>query len=374
MDREELLSFINNAILLGEVESGEILDNLEESEDGGNCCSSWQYRFYRNFFEELSFIRSQIEGSVCFDNMYFKVIDNKIILMLCTSEYESIDLYDVVDEIAPYAFAYNSYVKSITALSVKQIGKRAFFHSAIEKINFPNVIKISKEAFSSTIIKEVDFPNAEEIEEDVFYNCAYLKRFNAPKLKVLLNIFEHTSWEHLSAKSVASVAKHALYSRQAKEIDLGSATYIHPKALCDKSNNKIGLSGLCNSKVTYAMSVLRHTVMSVLLGGIVAIKRCVLPLCLLSYLLITLCTSTEIWMKLAAFISSIFFVVILASRVKEIANAVDVIYNTDAFGGERVSKPDGIEIISNPMLKVSCYWSKDASVDPPSHSKDEEHR
>ena len=365
MDREELLSFINNAILLGEVESGEILDTFVENGDGDLLTSSWQYLFYNNFPEKLDFIRSQIEGSVCFDGMYFKVIDNKIILTLCTSEYESMDLYDVVDEIAPYAFAYNACVKSITALSVKQIGQYAFFHSAIEKINFPNVIKIAKLAFSRTRIEEADFPNAEEIEEKAFYNCFNLKRFNAPKLKVLLNILEYTPWEYLSAKSVVSVAKHALYSIKAKEIDIGSATYIHPKALYDKSNNKVALSGLCSSKVTYAISVLRHTVMSVLLGGIVAIQKCVLPLSLLSYLLITLCTSTEIRMKLAAFMSSIFFVVLLVSRAKEIVNAVDVIYNTDTLGGDRVSKPDGVEIISNPMLRVSCYWSKDASVDPP---------
>ena len=81
MSRDELLSFIRNAVLMG--------DTLNVYDIGGI------YSYLDLDSLEFEIFKNSFNGSVEFNRMYFKERDWKIILTFCASNYKYLDLGDV---------------------------------------------------------------------------------------------------------------------------------------------------------------------------------------------------------------------------------------------------------------------------------------
>ena len=163
MNRDELYKFIQNSVLFGKVVGSEDIKKL------------------KGIIPELA---ESILGSVEINKMYFKIgFNNRIILTHCTSDYESIDFGDAVDEIGPFAFVYNFNIREVSSQSITKIGYRAFTSSPIRSVKFQMLKEVEDSAFNNSSLEKLEAPELEIINKYAFVGCNALTEINAPKVK-----------------------------------------------------------------------------------------------------------------------------------------------------------------------------------------------
>ena len=171
MNRAELVSYINNSIMLGNV----VTENSE---------------IYKSFVKDAADYYSGMEGRllgcVCIDNtFYVKKDDNgRIHLTFFDGGYEDLDLGDCIDIIDEYAFAWEEKLKTIVGKSVIEIKYDAFYRSSIEEINFPNVVEIGEGSFELTPLKKVVLNSIKEVPIYAFAKTS-LESFRGDKVGVV---------------------------------------------------------------------------------------------------------------------------------------------------------------------------------------------
>jgi len=201
MTREELIAYIDNSIMMGDIvtEKSEIYQRLNKL-------------IYYYGEEELL-------GAVCVDGvMYIKKDDYNYIHLVYydvrQGRYEKLDLADCIDIIDEDAFSRDVRLKSISGESVIKIGNSAFYDTHIENINFPNVEeigtscfyaaniksatlnklkKVSAEAFKLSKIRNFRGDEVEVVEDDAFYGCLDLRFLRVSNARII-----HTNGLNLS--------------------------------------------------------------------------------------------------------------------------------------------------------------------------------
>jgi hypothetical protein len=182
MTREELNTYIDNCILLGNVitKESKIYKLLSKRE--------YSRRVWDNLLD-----------SVYLDGMYLKRdVENNIHLVYYDGEYEVLDLGDCIDIIDEYAFAVTLIVLSawdtkeyhpkrkklvsISGISVSSIGHFAFVKSSVRLIDFPNVKRIGECCFKDSNVEEVFFNNLEDVPNKAFGGSS-IRRFYGEKVR-----------------------------------------------------------------------------------------------------------------------------------------------------------------------------------------------
>ena len=171
MNREELSSYIDNSILLGNVVTK---NNL-----------------HLNFCESNLVNVSFLLGSVNFNGFYVKKDNrNKIHLTYYDGEYEELDLGDCIDIIEKSAFAYCSHIKRVSGETVVKIGANAFYHSNVEEVYFPNLKEIGDYSFSHTKVRDVMFNKVHFLSFRAFSDSE-LRSFRGDKVKFVVGAFQN---------------------------------------------------------------------------------------------------------------------------------------------------------------------------------------
>ena len=171
MTREELVSYIQNSLLVGRVADA---DAVQLS--GFECT------------EDEEFKRKEIEGSVEFNGMYFKITDDgKVILEYYAADYKYLDFGDSVDEISDCAFWYNKTIEELVAPSVKKIGDGAFRDCTLRHADFASVTEVGSYCFAYSGIETLQVPMLEVLHDFVFVGCCKLTELNLPNVKQMGN-------------------------------------------------------------------------------------------------------------------------------------------------------------------------------------------
>jgi len=211
MNRQELIEYIDNCIMLGNVvtRDDELYKNL--------------FTYYRSYCENVL-------DSVFIDGFYVKMdVENKIHLVYYDGGYKELDLGDCIDVIDDYAFAYRymhhivrQRLVSIKGESVVYIGVEAFAESSVKEVDFPNVERIGYQCFKSSKVENVKFnklnyiPNRafsnselKSIEgkevtflgDAAFSNCKNLQFVKLPNVEdVGFKVFEFSSYQNFQIK------------------------------------------------------------------------------------------------------------------------------------------------------------------------------
>ena len=176
MTREELKSYIANCVLMGDV-----------VKDGTDL---HRYNFLASF--EMEQFALSVAGSVCVDDMYFKVMDDKIVLTYCASRCPVYDLGDLVDEIGPFAFAGTPFVKVVQGGQGERLASSMIVRLA-KVLKLPikvkprchgGVLKIDESAFEGCKRLEwVEFLNCIEVGRWAFCGCKRLYHVSLPNRK-----------------------------------------------------------------------------------------------------------------------------------------------------------------------------------------------
>jgi len=183
MNRGELVEYINNSILIGDI----VTENSE---------------IYHRMIEE-DLLYNTILGSVCVDGVYVKQDEHNMLHLVYYDRWDKdVLLGDCIDVIDSCAFAWNKAIRSISGDSVVKIASHAFFYSNIKKIDFPNLIVIEDNCFyhtnldtvtlnKITLVPESAFQystirsfigkEVREVESAAFGDCGTLKHLILPK-------------------------------------------------------------------------------------------------------------------------------------------------------------------------------------------------
>ena len=163
MNRQELLQYIKNSILLGNVVT--------------DCQDFYAVRALKREFICESGIKSFMEtinGSVEYNRMYLKEENGEIILTLYTGNYEEIDLGDMVDIIGPFAFMCSESPMEITGPRVRKIGTCAFAKCGVRIARFHSLREIEPECFYNSRIRDIEAPLLQVISQGAFNECRNL--------------------------------------------------------------------------------------------------------------------------------------------------------------------------------------------------------
>ena len=160
MNREELLVYIRNAVLIGDMVNNcqdfDVITNLE--------CRIKEY-------VDLVELKESINGSIEYNGMYFKEENGEIILTLCLGNYSELNLGDSVDAIGHCAFLHNTAIKKVTGKCVSRIGKCAFAECGIKGVDFPILTEIGEGCFYGSFIESVKLPLLDKISSGAFKEC-----------------------------------------------------------------------------------------------------------------------------------------------------------------------------------------------------------
>jgi len=189
MNRKELISYINNSIMLGNVVT-------EDSE------IYWKFSKYVATQDEDC---CNVLGAVEVDGFYLKIDNNNKIHLACyIGEDEEVDLGNCIDIIDDESFLFNDTVKSLSGRSVIKIGVFAFTDLPLTKIDFPNLKEIERysfpytqlenvvlnkikvlsgDAFTGTPLKSFRGDEVEVVEDRAFEDCINLQSIILPKVK-----------------------------------------------------------------------------------------------------------------------------------------------------------------------------------------------
>ena len=165
MNRKELISYINNSIMLGNVVT-------EDSE------IYWKFsRYAEDCYNVL--------GAVEVDGFYLKIDNNNKIHLACyIGEDEEVDLGNCIDIIDDESFLFNDTVKSLSGRSVIKIGVFAFTDLPLTKIDFPNLKEIERYSFPYTQLENVVLNKIKVLSGDAFTGTP-LKSFRGDEVEVV---------------------------------------------------------------------------------------------------------------------------------------------------------------------------------------------
>jgi len=195
MNKQELIEYIDNNILLGNIVREDspvvkyILDDMDRN-----------LGFYVND-------PYQSVGCVCIDDRFYikKDGENKIHLVHYVGDEEEIDLGDYVDIIDSDAFRMSKHIKYVAGKTVVKLDAFSFSRTKIKDINFPNLQEIGYGSFGQTYllenitlnkikvipkstfflskIKSFRGDEVEVVEEESFDACENLEELILPKVK-----------------------------------------------------------------------------------------------------------------------------------------------------------------------------------------------
>lgn len=178
MTREEISTYIDNAILFNDVVTDKEADIIG---------------------------LKRLVGSVQIDNFYFKKdADNNIILMYCKPCYKEIEFGDAVDIIYSDAFSYNHVIEVIKGDSVKLVKGYGFSHCKnLKKVVFPHIVKVGyscfRDCYSLTDVKMKPY----RINGSAFYNCKSLTAFDFTNAEYIGKIaFRNTGIREVNAPNL----------------------------------------------------------------------------------------------------------------------------------------------------------------------------
>ena len=166
MTRQEISTYINNAVLMNKLvtkeEAKDILD-VDMPEDT----------------LVKSELLSHLISSIQIDDAFFKKVENHIILVYFRPCYKKIDLKNSVDIIGDYAFFSNQIIEEVYGSTVIKIGHGGFFlcHN-LKKVVFPNVHAVDETGFTScdNLVYVVMKPRI--IGRHAFRDCCKLRKFD----------------------------------------------------------------------------------------------------------------------------------------------------------------------------------------------------
>ena len=181
MDRQGLITHINNCIALGKVLTKQDVRQILRGRKFSDNFTNTQFApfAYRGRFED------SLVGSVEYNGFYIKKTDNSEIILTGVDEgYRDIDLGDCFDVIAPYAFLSNGTIDKVSGKSIKAIGPGAFIGCKVYTLDFPELIEIGAEAFAGCILGDMTFNNLKVIHNASFSH-AHMSNFSVNTSQLL---------------------------------------------------------------------------------------------------------------------------------------------------------------------------------------------
>ena len=172
MTREELNSYILNKIMFGcTANPKQVIKEFKKSIRKTN---ETLIDIETDYLEEI------VQGSVCIDGFYFKIVDeDKIKLVFYDGTYSELDLSDCIDIIGDCCFYKNKVIRKVSGAGINSIEDNAFSRSTVKIANFANLVECGRYAFDTSSLEEISIPRINRIESRVFSACHELTKVNA---------------------------------------------------------------------------------------------------------------------------------------------------------------------------------------------------
>lgn len=134
-----------------------------------------------------------------------------------------VTLGNVIEEIAPYAFAQTSFKELVLGENVKKIGEAAFYLSKIESVDLSDVEEFGDYAFMQTGLTEVALKDGAKLGEGVFAYCESLATVNGlDKLtQIGKQAFLATALTEVNLTSAVTVDDYAFAQSKVTKVTLG---------------------------------------------------------------------------------------------------------------------------------------------------------